>query len=249
MELPKKWELHWIFSEFETKWLQFYRLHFFNQYPNRRFLTCMKKLLECQILFLVPGSGNLIRWKCQKLHICMNLLDKQTRFFSKRIFRDLPSWFQSKNFVVRASFTYSAPEKSACIAAGKTRPNTGYWEYYTFESKSQRRFWAIHSNVDIVDIETLHRPQTWPHGHMATRPHGHTHGHRLRSCSQPADRIKQDQTGSNRLDLQLAGFSLWWSVWQGQSTTPSALRSTAHSWEVLDSARHFNQKWNDLGEP
>ena len=151
--------------------------------------------------------------------------------------------------IQRCRYNLGSKEKSACIAAGKTRPNTGYWEYYTFESKSQRRFWAIHSNVDIVDIETLHRPQTWPHGHMATRPHGHTHGHRLRSCSQPADRIKQDQTGSNRLDLQLAGFSLWWSVWQGQSTTPSALRSTAHSWEVLDSARHFNQKWNDLGEP
>ena len=127
--------------------------------------------------------------------------------------------------IQRCRYNLGSKEKSACIAAGKTRPNTGYWEYYTFESKSQRRFWAIHSNVDIVDVETLHRPQTWPHGHMATH------------MAIDSRVVLNQLTGSNRLDLQLAGFSLWWSVWQGQSTTPSALRSTAHSWEVLDSAR------------
>ena len=38
----------------------------------------------------------------------------------------------------------------------------------TFESKSQRKFWAIQSTVDIVDVETLHwialatDMATWP---------------------------------------------------------------------------------------
>ena len=102
--------------------------------------------------------------------------------------------------IQRCRYNLGSKEKSACIAAGKTRPNTGYWEHYTFESKSQRRFWAIHSNVDIVDVETLHRPQTWPHGHMAT--HMATDSGVVLNQLTGSNRIKQDQTG-------------WTCSWQG----------------------------------
>ena len=55
-------------------------LHLFNPCLSRRFCT-FKLLLDCPFLRWVPRNGILIRGSCQKVHVSMNRLYEQTRFF------------------------------------------------------------------------------------------------------------------------------------------------------------------------
>ena len=105
----------WFFEQLKPNFHKNYLLRSFNQGPNGRFCTCTS-LLDCLKVCLFLRKRNLVRRNCQETHICMNLLDEQTRFFSKQPSQLLLSKTQSTILHVQW-FNYNVPGKYHCIAS------------------------------------------------------------------------------------------------------------------------------------